>query len=39
MFVAYTLLVSHPRATKDEKIFFAIIFGIALLPPTSVIWV
>lgn len=38
LFAVYTLLIGHPRATVEEKLFFALIFGIGIIVPTSVIW-
>jgi hypothetical protein len=33
LFVCYSILISHPRMEKWERILYGIIFGVSILAP------
>jgi hypothetical protein len=37
-FIIYSFLISDRRTSKQDKLFFALIFGIGMIAPTSAIW-
>lgn len=38
LFIAFTILISDVRTSKEDTVFFSIIFGLGMLAVASDIW-